>query len=79
MLKVSQGSWINDWIITDESQRLWIGDWATQCHTADCVLIGAAACTAPKFYIFTEDNISVLSLVQCAAQHRHQTILMWQY
>ena len=50
-----------------------------QCGAADCVLIflGAAACTAPKFYIFTEANMCVLSLVQCAAQHRHQTILMW--
>ena len=51
----------------------------SQCSAADCVLIffGAAACTAPKFYIFTEANMCVLSLVQCAAQHRHQTILMW--
>ena len=51
----------------------------TQCSAADCVLIfiGAAACTAPKFCNFTEANMCVLSLVQCAAQHRHQTILMW--
>ena len=49
-----------------------------QCSAADCVLIfiGAAACTAPKFCNFTEANMCVLSLVQCAAQHRHQTILM---
>ena len=52
--------------------------YSSQCSAADCVLIffGAAACTAPKFYIFTEANMCVLSLVQCAAQHRHQTILM---
>ena len=50
----------------------------SQCSAADCVLIfiGAAACTAPKFCNFTEANMCVLSLVQCAAQHRHQTILM---
>ena len=55
---------------------------AAQCSAADCVLIfiGAAACTAPKFCNFTEANMCVLSLVQCAAQHRHQTILMcWDY
>ena len=40
------------------------------------IFIGAAACTAPKFCNFTEANMCVLSLVQCAAQHRHQTILM---
>ena len=40
------------------------------------IFLGASACTAPKFYIFTEANLCVLSLVQCAAQHRHQTILM---
>ena len=30
----------------------------SQCSAADCVLIflGAAACTAPKFYIFTESK-----------------------
>ena len=56
-----------------------ISSLCTQCGAADCVLIflGASACTAPKFYIFTEANLCVLSLVQCAAQHRHQTILMW--
>ena len=50
----------------------------SQCGAADFVLIflGASVCTAPKFYIFTEANLCVLSLVQCAAQHRHQTILM---
>ena len=54
-----------------------ISSLCTQCGAADCVLIflGASACTAPKFYIFTEANLCVLSLVQCAAQHRHQTIL----
>ena len=52
---------------------------AAQCSAAHCVSIflGAAACTAPKFYIFTEANMCVYCSVQCAAQRRHQTILMW--
>ena len=48
----------------------------TQCSGADCVLIflGAAPCTAPKFYIFTKANMCVNCSVQCAAQRSHQTI-----
>ena len=51
----------------------------TQCSGADCVLIflGAAPCTAPKFYIFTKANMCVNCSVQCAAQRRHQTISLW--
>ena len=37
----------------------------------------AAACTAPKFYIFTEANMCMNCSVQCVAQRRHQTISMW--
>ena len=38
------------------------------------IFLGAAACTAPKFYIFTNANMCVNCSVQCAAQRRHQTI-----
>ena len=39
----------------------------SQCSAADCVSIflGAAACTAPKFYIFTESKC--VCIVQCNA------------
>ena len=55
-----------------------ISDDNSQCSADDCVSIflGATACTAPKFYIFTEANMCVYCSVQCAAQRKHQTILM---
>ena len=42
----------------------------SQCSAADCVSIflGAAACTALKFYIFTEANMCVYCSVHSSAQ-----------